>query len=88
MILKRIRLKSSKSNLKRIIKKLEKYRKQTVDNKYDHKHDFYFDKESYTNYEARIYGDLMPNEKGKFINRDYKVINHLNIVKNIFEKRV
>ena len=86
MILKRIRLKSSKSNLKDYKKIREIDRKQTVDNKYDHKHDFYFDKESYTNYEARIYGDLMPNEKGKFINRDYKVINHLNIVKNIFEK--
>jgi CRISPR-associated endonuclease Csn1 len=86
MILKRIRLKSSKSNLKDYKKIREIDRKQTVDNKYDHKHDFYFDKESYTNYEARIYGDLMPNEKGKFINRDYKVINHHNIVKNIFEK--
>lgn len=72
MILKRIRLKSSKSNLKDYKKIREIDRKQTVDNKYDHKHDYYFDKESYTNYEARIYGDLMPNEKGKFINRDIK----------------
>lgn len=86
MILKRIRLKSSKSNLKDYKKIREIDRKQTVDNKYDHKHDYYFDKESYTNYEARIYGDLIPNKKGKFVNRDYKVINHLNIVKNIFEK--
>ena len=85
MILKRIRLKSSKSNLKDYKKIREIDRKQTADNKYDHKHDYYFDKESYTNYEARIYGNLMPNEKGKFINRDYKLINHHNIVKNIFE---
>lgn len=86
MILKRIRLKSSKSNLKDYKKIREIDRKQTDDNKYDHKHDYYFDKESYTNYEARIYGDLIPNDKGKFKNREYKVINHLNIVKNIFEK--
>jgi CRISPR-associated endonuclease Csn1 len=88
MILKRIRLKSSKSNLKDYKKIREIDRKQTLDNKYNHKHDYYFDKESYTNYEARIYGDLIPNEKGKFKNREYKVINHLNIVKNIFEKEI
>jgi len=86
MILKRIRLKSSKLNLKDYKKIREIDRKQTDDNKFDHKHDYYFDKESYTNYEARIYGDLIPNDKGKFKNRDYKVINHHNIVKNIFEK--
>lgn len=86
MILKRIRLKSSKSNLKDYKKIREIDRKQSDDNKFDHKHDYYFDKESYTNYEARIYGDLIPNDKGKFKNRDYKVINHHNIVKNIFEK--
>ena len=86
MILKRIRLKSSKSNLRDYKKIREIDRKQTVDKKYDHKHDFYFDKESYTNYEARIYGDIVPNDEGKFKNREYKVINHLNIVKNIFEK--
>lgn len=86
MILKRIRLKSSKSNLKDYKKIREIDRKQTDDNKFDHKHDYYFDKESYTNYEARIYGDLVPNDKGKFKNREYKVINHHNIVNNIFEK--
>jgi CRISPR-associated endonuclease Csn1 len=86
MILKRIRLKSSKSNLKDYKKIREIDRKQSDDNKFDHKHDYYFDKESYTNYEARIYGDLIPNDKGKFKNREYKVINHHNIVKNIFEK--
>lgn len=85
MTIKRLRLKSSKSNLKDYKKIREIDRKQTVDNKFDHKHDYYFDKDSYTNYEARIYGDFIPNEKGKFKNREYKLINHHNIVKNIFE---
>lgn len=85
MILKRIRLKSSKSNLKDYKKIREIDRKQTIDKKFDHKHDYYFDKDSYTNYEARIYGDLIPSENGKFKNREYKLINHHNIVKNIFE---
>lgn len=85
MILKRIRLMSSKSNLKDYKKIREIDRKQTIDNKYHYKHDYYYDKESYTNYEARIYGDLIPNEKGKFENREYKLINNHNIVKNIFE---
>lgn len=85
MIVKRIRLESSKSNLKdyKEIRKMDQ--KITQDKRFDHKHDFYFDKDSYTNYEARIYGDLIPNEKGKFKNREYRVINHHNIVKNIFE---
>lgn len=86
MIIKRLRLKSSKSNLKdyKGIRKIDQ--KPSQDKRYDHKHDFYFDKDSYTNYEARIYGDLIPNENGKFKNREYKVINHHNIVKNIFEE--
>lgn len=46
---------------------------------------FYFDKEAGSNYEAIIYGDLIPNAKGK-IKRDYRLINHFNIVKNIFPK--
>jgi hypothetical protein len=88
MVLKRIRLKSSKSNLKdyKMIREIDK--KQSEENRFHYKHDYYFDKESYTNYEARIYGDLIPNDKGKFKNREYKVINHHNIVKNIFEKEV
>lgn len=85
MTIKRLRLKSSKSNLKDYKKIREIDRKQTIDKKFDHKHDYYFDKDSYTNYEARIYGDFIPNEKGKFKNREYKLINHHNIVKNIFE---
>ncbi|WP_026715502.1 type II CRISPR RNA-guided endonuclease Cas9 [Flavobacterium daejeonense] len=90
MIIKRLRLKSSKSNLKdyKEIRKLDRNQAKDKDGKlkFGHKFDFYFNKDSYTNYEARIYGDLIPNEKGKFINREYKVINHHNIVKNIFEK--
>lgn len=85
MIIKRLRLKSSKSNLKDYKQIREIDRKQTYDNKYNHKHDYYFDKDSYTNYEARIYGDLIPSENGKFKKREYKLINHHNIVKNIFE---
>lgn len=89
MIIKRVRLKSSKSNLKdykkiRVLdRNLAKAKNDEL--KFAHKFDYYFDKESYTNYEARIYGDFIPNEKGKFKNRQYKLINHHNIVKNIFE---
>lgn len=85
MIIKRLRLKSSKSNLKdyKEIRNIDQ--KKTQDKRFDHKHDFYFDKDSYTNYEARIYGSLLPNINGKFKNREYKVINHHNIVKKIFE---
>ncbi|MDR6969492.1 CRISPR-associated endonuclease Csn1 [Flavobacterium arsenatis] len=90
MIIKRLRIKSSKSNLKDYKEIRKSDRNQAIDKdgklKFGHKFDFYFNKDSYTNYEARIYGDLIPNEKGKFINREYKVINHHNIVKNIFEK--
>ena len=90
MTIKRLRLKSSKLNLKdyKEIRQIDRNiaKDNDGDLKFAHKFDFYFDKESYTNYEARIYGDLIPNDKGKFKNRDYKVINHHNIVKNIFEK--
>jgi CRISPR-associated endonuclease Csn1 len=81
MVIKKLRLKSSKSNLKNYkeIRLMDK-------SKFEHKRDYYFDKDSYTNYEARIFGDLIPDEKGKFKNRNYKLINHYNIVKNIFEK--
>jgi len=80
MVLKNIRLESSKTNLK-------DYKKiRTVDkSKFEHKRDYYFDKDSYTNYEARIFGDLIPDKNGKLKNRKYKLINHYNIVKNIFE---
>lgn len=80
MVIKKIRLKSSKSNLKdyKEIREIDK-------SKFDYKQDYYFDKDSYTNYEARIYGDLIPDENGKLKNRDYKLINHYNIVKNVFE---
>jgi len=89
MIIKRLRLKSSKSNLKdyKEIRKTDRNLNKDKDGKlkFGHKFDFYFDKDSYTNYEARIFGDLIPNEGGKFKNREYNVINHYNIVKNVFE---
>jgi CRISPR-associated endonuclease Csn1 len=80
MVIKRIRLQSSKTNLKdyKEIRQLDK-------SKFDYKRDYYYDKESYTNYEARIYGDLLPNKEGKIHNRNFKLINHYNIVKNVFE---
>jgi len=83
MVIKKIRLKSSKSNLRHYkeIRKIDKSR-------FDYKRDFYFDKDSYTNYEARIYGDLLPDEYGKLKKRYFHLINHYNIVKNIFEKEV
>lgn len=81
MVLKKLRLESSKSNLKdyKKIRLLDK-------SKFEHKRDFYFDKDSYTNYEARIFGDLLPDENGKLKNRSFILINHYNIVKNIFEE--
>lgn len=90
MIIKRLRLKSSKSNLKdyKEIRKIDRNLEEDKDGKlkFVHKFDFYFDKDSYTNYEARIYGDLIPNENAKYKNRKYKVINHHNIVKSIFDE--
>jgi len=81
MVIKNIRLKSSSANLKKYkeIRAIDK-------SKLEHKRDYYFDKDSYTNYEARIFGDLIPDENGKLKNRKYKLINHYNIVKNIFEE--
>lgn len=81
MVIKKIRLKSAKSNLKdyKEIRLIDK-------SKLEYKRDYYFDKDSYTNYEARIFGDLIPDENGKLKNRDYKLINHYNIVKNVFEE--
>lgn len=82
MVIKKLRLKSSKSNLKdyKEIRSIDK-----AENK-NYKWDYYFDKDSYTNYEARIFGDLIPDKNGKLKNREYKLINHYNIVKNIFEE--
>ncbi|MBN1464107.1 MAG: hypothetical protein JW922_10635 [Paludibacteraceae bacterium] len=51
----------------------------------DHKRDYYFDKEAGSNYEAILYGDLIPNDKGK-MQRDYRLINNYNIVKGISKK--
>lgn len=84
MVIKRIRLKESIANLKNYkqIRSIDKKRN------FEHKHDFYFDKDSNTNYEAIIYGDLIPDQPDKkimFTNRKSSIINHYNIVKNIFE---
>lgn len=82
MVIKKLRLKSSKTNLKdyKVIRKID-------ESKFEHKRDYYFDKDSYTNYEAQIFGNLIPDENGKLKNRKYKLINHYNIVKNIFEQK-
>ena len=75
MIIKRLRLKSSTKNLK-------DYKKiRILDQKinFGHKHDFYFEKAKDTNYEARIYGEIIADR-----NRDSLIINNYNIVKGIF----
>jgi CRISPR-associated endonuclease Csn1 len=93
MTIKRLRIKSSKSNLKdykkirKVDRNLEKDKNGKL--KFGHKFDFYFDKDSYTNYEARIYGDLIPDNPGKkipFTNRNSNILNNYNIVKNDFPK--
>lgn len=78
MVIKNIRLKSSKSNLKNY-----KEIREVDRSKLEHKRDYYFDKDSYTNYEARIYGDLLPDENGKMV-RNSIIINNYNLVKNDF----
>nr|WP_319265715.1 type II CRISPR RNA-guided endonuclease Cas9 [uncultured Draconibacterium sp.] len=87
MVIKKVRLKSSKTKLNpyKKIRKLDLSKKTGQ----EYKHDFYFDKEAGSNYEAKIYGSLIPdnpNGRSKFSNREYRLINHLNIVKDIFEK--
>ncbi len=76
MILKKVRIRSSKTKLNpyKAIRKID--RKEGA----QHKHEFYFDKESGSNYEARVYGDLLPLEKGKR-KREYVLVNNYNIVK-------
>ncbi|MBN2598499.1 MAG: hypothetical protein JXR82_17100 [Marinifilaceae bacterium] len=83
MVIKKLRLVSSKT-------KLSPYKKvraidRSVKPGQEHKHDFYFDKESGSNYEANIHGDLISDENGR-LKREYRLINHYNIVKNIFPK--
>ncbi len=81
MVIKNIRLKSGKTDTN--IKPYKEYRK--IDkSEYDWQHNYYFAKEPGSNYEARIFGDLIPDETGKFKNRNYKLINHYNIVKGRF----
>lgn len=95
MTIKRLRIKTPKSNLKnykeirKVDRNLEKDKNGKL--KYSHKFDFYFDKDSYTNYEARIYGYLIPDNPGKkipFTNRNSNIINNYNIVKNDFPKEL
>lgn len=84
MTIKRLRLKSSISNLKNYKKVREIDRKIN----FDHKHDYYFDKTKDTNYQARIYGLLVPDQPGKrtpFTNRSSMLINNYNIVKKDFQ---
>ena len=81
MVIKRLRLKAYNQNQY----PLKEYR-EIDKSKYEYKHDFYFDKEKGSNYEARIYGDLFPDDNGKLKNRKYLLINSYNIVKNIYEK--
>jgi len=83
MVIKNIRLKSGKTDTN--IKPYKEYRK--IDkSKDDWQQNYYFAKEAGSNYEARIFGDLIPDENGKLKNRKYQLINHYNIVKTIFEK--
>ncbi len=85
MVVKRLRLISSKTKIAPYKKIRESDRTDKVGQKY--KHNYYFDKKEGSNYEAILYGDLVPNEKGK-LNRKYRLINHFNIVKNIFEQEL
>jgi len=84
MIVKKIRLKDSLTNLKNY----KEYR--SIDkSKFDYKQDYYFNKEKNTNYELRIFGGLIPNQpnkRQKFSRRKAIIINHFNIVNNIYEK--
>jgi CRISPR-associated endonuclease Csn1 len=83
MVIKKIRLISSRTKLS----PYKKIRKIDLTDKpgQEYKHDYYFDKEAGSNYEAILYGELIPNEGGK-MKRDYRLINHYNIVKNVFGK--
>jgi CRISPR-associated endonuclease Csn1 len=83
MVLKKIRLKIRNNNLY----PLKERRKMDFSQKrnQEYKRDFYFDKEAGSNYEAIIYGNLLPNENGK-LKREYRLINHFNIVKNVSMK--
>ncbi|MFW5804188.1 MAG: type II CRISPR RNA-guided endonuclease Cas9 [bacterium] len=80
VVLKKIRLKAynQKQYPLKEIREMDK-------SKHRYKRDFYFQKEQYTNYEARIYGDLNPDNpdgRTKFSRREYYLINHFDIVKN------
>lgn len=80
MILRKIRLKAYKQSQY----PLKEIRKMDQSEK-EYKRDIYVLKEKDSNYEAIIYGDLVPDERGK-MNREYRLINHFNIVKKVFAK--
>jgi CRISPR-associated endonuclease Csn1 len=86
MVLKKIRLKSSANKLYA----LKERRKVDFCNKNSksYKNFFYYDKEAGSNYEGIIYGDLLPDIKGKIKNRDFQLINHYHIVKDDLPKKV
>lgn len=80
VVLKKIRIKAYKQGQYAI----KKYRKIDLSKK-NYKRDVYVLKEKNSNYEARIYGDLIPDKpegRSKFSNRDYLLINSINLVKN------
>ena len=77
MFLRKIRLKAYEQGqypLKEI-RKIDKSKKE-------YKRDVFVLKEKNSNYEARLFGDLVPDEKGK-MNRDFQLINNFNIIKNL-----
>lgn len=87
MVIKKLRIKSSKTKLNpyKKIRQLDRSKKAGQ----AYKHEYYFDKEAGSNYEAKIYGDLIPDKpmgRIKFSKRDYRLINNFHIVKNIVEK--
>ena len=83
MVIKKLRLVSSKTKLAPYKKIREIDRNAKIGQ--EHRHDFYFDKEAGSNYEAIICGGLVPDEGSK-LNREYRLINHFNIVKGVFVK--
>ncbi|MDA3883830.1 MAG: hypothetical protein PF481_11160 [Bacteroidales bacterium] len=79
MSIKKVRIKTSHTDLK-------EYKKHSLIIKKEkpfYKLNYYFDKEPGSNYEARIYGSLLPDEFGKLGKRDSEIVNTHNIVKKI-----
>lgn len=82
MVLKKVRLKAHNQNQY----PLKEYR-EIDKSKKDYKQDFYFLKKDSSNYELRVYGDLLPDEKGR-MERKFIPVNTYNLVKNIYEKEL